>query len=241
MYPSWFTRLLTGRIDLVHKVVLQRMRRRWWRCTGPGSGSFLFFSMWDERRAVNKNYGHLWGIPASCLCVSWLLKKITVQDQMAKLLEFIHGGTFVVGSLFSSRVGWSLLCQLVGLSNIGWEWPGWKRSQNPSRHFWVSMILHGFSQTHGGICQLRSLSRVVLTNPGRPLAEAKVEDLRTAVDCAAFFGVPSLYGTPGVSVTAGFFAREQRYLEDHPGAWNGHLEGEQVYLRDLLYGTNHGS
>lgn len=34
-------------------------------------------------------------------------------------------------------------------------------------------------------------------HPGRPLAEAKVEDLRTAVDCAAFFRVPSLYGTPG--------------------------------------------
>ena len=155
MYPSWFTRLLTGRIDLVHKVVLQRMRRRWWRCTGQGSGSFLFFSMWDSKGCEQK----LWTfVRHSCklsVCF-FVVKRITVQDQMARLLEFIHGGTFVVGSLFSSRVGWSLLCQLVGLSNIGWEeseqWPGWKRSQNPSRHFWVSMILHGFSQTQGVIC-----------------------------------------------------------------------------------------
>lgn len=51
----------------------------------------------------------------------FVVKKITVQDQMARLLEFIHGGTFVVGSLFSSRVGWNLSCQLVGLSNIGGE------------------------------------------------------------------------------------------------------------------------
>lgn len=54
MYPSWFTRLLTGGIDLVHKVVLQRMRRRWWLCTGQGSGSFLFFSMWDSKGCEQK-------------------------------------------------------------------------------------------------------------------------------------------------------------------------------------------
>ena len=96
---------------------------------------------------------------------------------------------------------------------------------NPYKPLFATGIL-GRGHTKG-ICSLRSPSRVVLTNPGRPLAEAKVEDLRTAVDCAAFFGVPSLYGTPGVSVTQDFSPGKQRYLEDHPRAWNGHLEGNK--------------
>ena len=149
---------------------------------------------------------------------------------MARLLEFIHGGTFVVGSLFSSQVGWSLLCQLVGLSNIGGEkseqWPSEKNDhKTPAGTFEFQWFCHAFSQTQGGICQLRSLSRVVLANPGRPLAEAKVEDLRTAVDCAAFFGVPSLYGTPGVSVTQDFSPGNNgtwRIIPEHETAiWKG--------------------
>ena len=71
---------------------------------------------------------------------------------MARLLEFIHGGTFVVGSLFNSQVGWSLLCQLVGLSNIGGEEetsndpPGndYKNHKTPAGTFEFQWFCHGF-------------------------------------------------------------------------------------------------
>ncbi len=128
-------------IDLVHEVVLQRMRRRWWRCTGHGSVSFLFFSMcfmWDSKGC--EQFGHFWGIPANsswpCVfCVFVLLFFCKVQDQMARLLEFIHGGTFVVGSLFS----W--VAELVHPKNTS------RHNQKSAAFFCVSLL--GCPQTLG--------------------------------------------------------------------------------------------
>ena len=105
MYPSWFTGLLTGGIDLVHQVVLQRMRRRWWRCTGQGSRELFVFSRCETRRASEQK---LWTfVRHSCklsVCFFVVFKKERYRIKWPDCWSSFMVAPFVVGSLFSSRV-----------------------------------------------------------------------------------------------------------------------------------------
>lgn len=113
---------------IIPEVVPRETRRPWWQCTGHGTDGYWWILMgWFhtafsvpfrnplERHnliqrqislAISWEMEHLKAVCSPFLWWAGLESSATSlqhQDQMARLLEFIHGGTFVVWSLGFER------------------------------------------------------------------------------------------------------------------------------------------